>query len=133
MLSMTTFQQAFEQLLSRAPGPVFPRARELYLRKYPLEAAGADRFRTFLLREEIQEASAGAVRVRALSFALVHWQGPQLAPDAYLTYLAERWQLYPDDLTLENGGSWFRDSGAWCHFSAAAVDERAAPTTLVES
>ena len=54
MLSMTTFQQAFEQLLSRAPGPVFPRARELYLRKYPLEAAGADRFRTFLLREEIQ-------------------------------------------------------------------------------
>ena len=73
------------------------------------------------------------MRVRALSFALVHWQGPQLAPDAYLTYLAERWQLYPDDLTLENGGSWFRESGAWCHFSAAAVDERAAPTTLVES
>ena len=82
---MNSFQQAFESLLSVAPGPVFPRARELYLRKYPLEArlavdgspvksaaaseaeseVGLDRFRTFLLEEEIQEAAGGIVRVRA--------------------------------------------------------------------
>ncbi|MFM7267499.1 MAG: hypothetical protein ACKOZT_02780, partial [Cyanobium sp.] len=31
------FQQAFERLLIRAPGPVFPRARALYLQKYSLE------------------------------------------------------------------------------------------------
>jgi hypothetical protein len=128
---MTTFQQAFEQLLSRAPGPVFPRARELYLRKYPLEAGGAGRFRTFLLREEIQEAPGGAVRVRALSFALVHWQGPQLDGEPYLAYLAERWQLQPDTFELAGEEPWFRDGGAWCCFRAAAVYERAAPTTLM--
>ena len=130
---MTTFQQAFEQLLSRAPGPVFPKARELYLRKYPLEGATAERFRTFLLREEIQETTDGAVRVRALSFALVHWQGPQLTAEAYLAYLSERWQLRPIDLTLENGEAWFRQGGAWCRFSAAVVYERAAPTSLMGS
>jgi len=128
---MITFQQAFEQLLSRAPGPVFPRARELYLRKYPLEAAGAERFRTFLWREEIQEAPGGAVRVRAVSFALVHWQGPQLERESYLNYLSERWQLQPDTLELAGEEPWFRDGGAWCQFRAAAVYERAAPTTLM--
>ena len=37
---------------------MFPRARELYLRKYPLEPEPqpADRFRTFLLEEEILES-----------------------------------------------------------------------------
>jgi len=129
--AMTTFQQAFEHLLSRAPGPVFPKARELYLRKYPLEAGEPQPFRTFLLREEILETAAGAVRIRALSFALVHWQRPQLAPEPYLAYLAERWQLRPDDLTLEGDQPWFRDGGAWGHFTAPAVYERAAPTTLM--
>ncbi|MFZ0408926.1 MAG: hypothetical protein WAM11_12565 [Cyanobium sp.] len=130
---MTTFQQAFEQLLSRAPGPVFPKARELYLRKYPLEAGEATGLRTFLWREEIQEAAGGAVRVRALGFALVNWQGPQIEREAYLAYLSERWQLGPEDLCLVSGESWFRDGGAWCHFSAAAVYERSAPTTLMGS
>ncbi|MCX5968701.1 MAG: hypothetical protein NTV57_13880 [Cyanobacteria bacterium] len=130
---MPTFQQAFEQLLSRAPGPVFPKARELYRRKYCLEATAAERFRTFLLQEEIQETVAGALRVRALSFALVHWQGPQLEAHDYLAYLQERWQLQPADLILETGEPWFRQGGAWCHFTAAAVYERAAPTSLVSS
>ena len=69
---MSNFLQAFERLLSHAPGPVFPRARELYLRKYPLETEPSEPFRTFLLEEEIQEASGGAVRSRALAFAVVH-------------------------------------------------------------
>ena len=141
---MESFQQAFEALLALAPGPVFPRARELYLRKYPLEArlavdgspvksaaaseaeseVGLDRFRTFLLEEEIQEAAGGIVRVRARAFAVVHWQAPQTHLDDYASYLQARWALQPDGLSLE-GESWFREGGAFARFVAAAVYERA--------
>ncbi|MBD2423053.1 hypothetical protein [Cyanobium sp. FACHB-13342] len=133
---MNPFQQAFESLLSVAPGPVFPRARELYLRKYPLEgrlaeagsaaesAVGSARFRTFLLEEEIQEAPGGIVRVRAVAFAVVHWQAPQTNLEDYSSYLQARWDLHPDGLTLEEE-SWFREGGAYARFGAAAVYERA--------
>ena len=127
------FQQAFEQLLSRAPGPVFPRARQLYLSKYPLEPDPSSAFRTFLFEEEIQEAAGGAVRIRAVAFALVHWHGPQLDLAPYAAYLAERWQLHPHDLTPMADAAWFRDGGAWARFTAPAVYERAAPTTLLSS
>lgn len=129
----TPFLQAFERLLSRAPGPLFPRARQLYLRKYSLEADPATPFRTFLLEEEIQESAGGAVRIRAISFAVVHWQGPQLELQVYGAYLARQWQLHPDDLTVITAGSWFRDGGPWARFSEPAVYERATPTTLVSS
>ena len=129
----TPFLQAFERLLSRAPGPVFPRARHLYLRKYSLETDAGSPFRTFLLEEEIQESVGGAVRSRAIAFALVHWHGPQLERDRYAAYLARQWQLHPHDLTVITADSWFRDGGAWARFSAAAVYERATPTTLVSS
>jgi hypothetical protein len=130
-----SFQQAFTSLLSLAPGPVFPRARQLYLRKYPLEGIRdggenppedspvANRFRTFLLQEEIQEGSDGLYRVRGLRFAVVHWQAPQTNPADYLNVLRERWGLHPDDLRLEEE-SWFRNGGAWASFSAMAVYER---------
>jgi hypothetical protein len=129
----TPFLQAFERLLSRAPGPVFPRARQLYLRKYCLEADAASAFRTFLLEEEIQESAGGAVRSRALAFAVVHWQGPQVERQVYASYLARHWQLHPNDLTVITTGTWFRDGGAWARFSEPAVYERATPTTLVSS
>ena len=129
MVSETSFQQAFQALLSRAPGPVFPRARQLYLRKYPLEgriahveSLDAPRFRTFLLREEIQEGLGGVIRVRARRFAVVHWQAPQTNAADYLTYLQQRWNLQPTDLALVEE-PWFRDGGAWAFFSAAAVYE----------
>jgi hypothetical protein len=125
------FQRAYERLLSRAPGPVFPRARELYLRKYCLEEEPDAPFRTFLLKEEIQETAAGAVRSRGVAFAVVHWHGPQLEQARYAAYLERRWQLQPTDLMPIDNGSWFRESGAWARFSAAAVYERSAPTTLV--
>jgi len=104
-----TFQQAFTTLMSLAPGPVFPRARQLYLRKYPLEGASvreegealACRFRTFVLEEEIQEGRDGLYRVRARAFAVVHWQAPQTTPDDYATYLQQRSQLEPSSLGLE--------------------------------
>jgi len=125
------FQRAFERLLSRAPGPVFPRARALYLRKYSLEEELDSPFRTFLLEEEIQEAAGGAVRSRGVAFAVVHWHGPQLEAARYSAYLEQRWQLQASDLTPMHSGPWFREAGAWARFSAAAVYERSAPTTLV--
>jgi hypothetical protein len=127
-----SFQQAFERLLSRAPGPVFPRARELYLRKYPLESDPATPFRTFLLEESIQESEGGIVRIRALRFAVVQGDSQQpLDLEACRTYLRQRWGLEPDELVPMGGDGWFRDGAAWARFTAAAVHERAAPTTLI--
>jgi hypothetical protein len=85
---------------------------------------GLDRFRTFLLEEEIQEAAGGIVRVRARAFAVVHWQAPQTHLDDYAHYLQARWALQPNGLSLE-GESWFREGGAFARFVAAAVYERA--------
>ncbi len=117
---MESFQQAFESLLALAPGPVFPRARELYLRKYCLEGRDAqDRFRTFLFEEEIQESEGGTVLVSALSFAVVHWQAAQSTPQEYAAYLQQRWQLQPEGLSLELE-PWFREGGAFALFQATA-------------
>jgi hypothetical protein len=123
---MNSFDQAFNSLLSMAPGPLFPRARQLYLRKYSLEGQdGPQRFRTFLYQEQVEEQPEGLVRVRALAFAVVHWQAPQTIPDDYATYLQQRWQLEPSCLGLElEDGSWFRDGGAFARFQAPALYER---------
>lgn len=125
------FPQAFSRLLSRAPGPVFPRARSLYLRKYCLEHDEPSRFRTFLLEEEILESPSGAVRSRALAFAVVHWQGPQVERSLYSAYLAERWAIHPTDLVPVEGETWFREGGAWARFSLPLVVEGGNPTTLL--
>ncbi|MFM9101346.1 MAG: hypothetical protein ACKOPS_08420, partial [Cyanobium sp.] len=85
----------------------------------------------FLLEEEIQEASGGALRIRALAFAVVHWQAPQIGAQAYAAYLRERWGLQPGEIQPINAHGWFREGGAWARFQAAAVYERAAPTSLL--
>jgi hypothetical protein len=128
-----SFQQAFEHLLARAPGPVFPRARSLYLRKYPLEGEAAGPFLTFLLEEEIQESAAGALRIRSVAFALVAWQQPSIDIQLAADYLQSRWGLQPADLHAVEGQSWFRDGGGFARFQAAAVYERTAPTSLLSS
>lgn len=121
-----SFQEAFVALLTRAPSPLFPRARQLYLRKYPLEGALlqpgrplASRFRTFLLQEEIQEDASGQICVRARRFAVVHWQARQIDRTEYLNDLQLRWDLRPVDLALVDE-PWFRDGGAFAVFSATA-------------
>jgi hypothetical protein len=129
----SSFPQAFERLLARAPGPVFPRARALYLQKYPLEGEAAGAFRTFLLEEEIQESPAGALRIRALALAIVAWGQPRFDVAAASAYLERRWGLRPGDLVEVPGASWFRDSGAYGRFSTPAVYERVAPTSLLSS
>jgi hypothetical protein len=127
---MASFQQAFVSLLSVAPSPLFPKARELYLCKYPLETTACEygtplgRFRTFLVSEEVLESAAGVLRVRAQQFAVVHWQAPQTNPEDYLAYLSERWDGPPDGVSLAEQ-SWFRDGGAYALFHAPAVYERA--------
>jgi hypothetical protein len=127
-----SFQQAFENFLDRAPGPVFPRARQLYRLKYCLEGGEPEPFRTFLIEEEIQESGGGALRIRAVAFAVVHWHAGQTGVDRYASYLQERWQLRPGDLTQETE-DWFRQGGAWARFTTPAVYERNAPTALVSS
>jgi hypothetical protein len=126
-----TFQASFERLLKRAPGPVFPRARRLYFSKYCLEEPAASSFRTFLLEEDVQETPCGTVRVRALAFAVVHWNGPQLPEAEYAAYLRERWRLEPKDLKAVRGEAWFRGSGAYARFMAPVVQERTGPTALI--
>jgi len=127
---MASFQQAFVSLLFMAPSPLFPKARALYLRKYPLETTASEsetplgRFRTFLVSEEIQESPAGVLRVRAQQFAVVHWQAPQTNAEDYLAYLNERWDCAADGVNLAEQ-SWFRDGGAFALFHAPAVYERA--------
>jgi hypothetical protein len=128
-----SFQQSFERLLARAPGPVFPRARALYLQKYPLEAEPQGDFRTFLLEEEIQESPAGALRIRALALAVVAWGQPCFDATAAAAYLERRWGLRPHDLQEVEGASWFRETGAYGRFGTPAVYERVAPTSLLSS
>ncbi|MFY8149216.1 MAG: hypothetical protein ACOVNL_08370 [Prochlorococcaceae cyanobacterium] len=128
---MASFPLAFERLLRVAPGPVFPRARQLYLRKYCLEGPTADgAFRTFLLEEDIQEGPEGVVRVRALSFALVHWQAPQTTPEAYAAYLCSQWELEPAELQLADE-QWFRQGGAYACFRQPLVFERGSSGELL--
>jgi hypothetical protein len=129
----SSFQQAFERLLARAPGPVFPRARALYLQKYPLEGEPQGDFRTFLLEEDIQESPVGALRIRALAMAIVAWGQPRFDVAGAATYLQQRWGLRPHDLQEVEGASWFRNSGAYGRFSGLAVYERVAPTSLINS
>ncbi len=120
-----SFQEAFESLLQRAPSPLFPRARQLYLRKYCLEGAEAGVLRTFLLEEDVDERNGGLLlTVRARRFAVVHWQGPQLEAQDYRGYLQRRWDLEPEQLQPVEETPWFRQGGAWAWFRAEAVYAR---------
>ncbi len=123
------FNAAFAELLRRAPGPIFPRARALYFRKYALEGQGqGGPFRTHLLAEQVEEveglAPAG-YRVRALEFAVVYRDGaPGAADPDFAGYLAERWSLQAPDLTPEPD-LWFRGEGHYARFSAGALHRSA--------
>ena len=120
-----SFQEAFEALLQRAPSPLFPRARQLYLRKYCLEGAEAGPLRTFLLEEDVDERNGGLLlTVRARRFAVVHWHAPQLEAQDYRAYLLRRWDLEPEQLQPVEDTPWFRQGGAWAWFRAEAVYAR---------
>lgn len=115
---------ALQALITLAPAHLFPRARQLYFNKYPLEGrpeeldlAPVRRFRTFVLRDTLclpEEGGQASLRINEL--AVVHWQAPQTNPEDYTTYIRDRWQLQPqgDALTLELCEEpWFREGGAY--------------------
>lgn len=115
------FAAAFQHLMSRAPGPVFPRARRLYFDKYPLEGLDAPTpFRTHLLEETVQEGADGAMAIEATVFALVPWTPSEQQrddtglpdPAAGARYLLERWQQQASAITVV-AGPWFRTESAY--------------------
>ena len=131
-------QQGYAQLMAKAPGAAFPRARQLYLNKYsfPQSQTSPD-LRLFVcdeaLEETIQECEKDdksdrrivILTARPGSLALVHWQQSEPAEwNAIQHYLQETWEfsLNPADLCAQQE-LWFRDSGHQMRFQA--------PTSLV--
>ena len=118
-------REAYEALMSRAPGAAFHRARELYFNKYPLPQGESEPdLRLYLVDEQLKETSQPAddgnashrlvtLSSRPGALAVVHWQRID-APSAEQVnaYLSVTWGLDPDQLnqkTLEQ--PWFRDGG----------------------
>ena len=114
---------AYGALLSRAPAPLFARARQLYLNKYCLDGRTTQSsLRLFVVQETLDEQveadqEAGPLgRVATLQsstaeLALVHWQRDE-PPDQTLleTYLQQSWQLQPSQLSPADE-PWFRNGG----------------------
>lgn len=127
--SENAFQEAFVRLMSRAPGPVFPRARRLYFDKYPLETPEqATAFRTHLLEETIEEGADGSLHIEAQVFALVPWdpeRGEAKAPTAVdpsdgVHYLESQWQTSVTAITAVTG-PWFRTNSPYLRVDLKAV------------
>lgn len=121
-------QQAFEQLMQRAPSALFKKARALYLCKYPLDGRDCSSpLRLFITEEAVEEdivtgGSEGerlaTVSIRPVELALVHWQQAQPATEEQIkTYFQEQWGLEVPSLTpLQQ--SWFREGGHQSRFAA---------------
>ncbi len=148
---------AFTDLLSRAPAPLFPRARRRYFDKYPLEGhpdqlaadATASPFRTFVLSEvPPPEASSGLAEPAEALAPPEAAEGPATeapAPAPAIAALAlVQWQAAAIDLEaavryleqhwqLEAAElqpmeeSWFRDGGAWVRISPRGAGPAPAP------
>jgi hypothetical protein len=141
-------RQALVALVSRAPHPLFPKARRLYFDKYPLEghpdaleaAAAPPPLRTFLLQETLIEADGSVVapplaepvseslfdRFRLQELAVVHWQAETIDLHQVHAYLQQAWQLEGATVTAEPDG-WFREGGAWARVSLSGADPVPAP------
>ena len=126
-------QLGYRQLMAKAPGAAFRRARRLYLNKYsfPQHKATPD-LRLFVCDETLDETIQPAVgnddegrRIVTLtsssgSLALVHWQKSGPAEWTHIErYLGDIWNL---DLAPEALSAlpepWFRDGGHQMRFQA---------------
>ena len=126
----SALKKGYSDLMVRAPGAAFRRARELYLNKYPLPQVSCELpLRLFVTDEELQEELLPApdgepghrlarLTSRAGGLALVHWQHSEPAPrELAQHYLRETWNLDIDSLELEaQAEPWFRDSGHQSRF-----------------
>ena len=114
---------AYGALLSRAPAPLFTRARKLYLNKYCLDGHSSQSpLRLFVVQETLNESvepdpEAGPLgRIATLQsstaeLALVHWQMDEPPAQTLIqTYLQQSWQLSPSLITPCTE-SWFRNGG----------------------
>ena len=114
---------AYGALLSRAPAPLFTRARKLYLNKYCLDGRSSQSpLRLFVVQETLNESvepdpEAGPFgRIATLQsstaeLALVHWQMDEPPAQTLIqTYLQQSWQLSPSLITPCTE-SWFRNGG----------------------
>ena len=124
---------AYKDLLVRAPGAAFRRARSLYLNKYPLpEASGghAHTLRLFVCNEQLVETVEPAndgnkahrivtLTTKVLQFALVHWQRQDAPAEETITqYLRQQWEIDSNQMLLEpQAESWFREGGHQIRFS----------------
>ena len=117
--------EAYEALMSRAPGAAFHRARELYFNKYPLPQEESEQdLRLYIVDEQLKETIEPArdgnashrlvtLTSRPGALSIVHWQRVD-APSAeqVRSYLSAAWNMNPDQLKqkpLEQ--PWFRDGG----------------------
>ena len=114
---------AYATLLSRAPAPLFKRARQLYLNKYSLDGRNSEsQLRLFVAQERLDERvepdpDAGplgrlaTLQSSTLELALVHWQQDDPPAEPLVeTYLQQSWQLRPSLISSANE-SWFRNGG----------------------
>ena len=122
-MSSQTLTDAYAALLSRAPAPLFARARQLYLNKYCLDGRDTDSpLRLFVAQEMLDERvdadpEAGplgriaTLQSSTLELALVHWQRDEPPSQPLIeTYLNQTWQLKPA-LISPGRESWFRNGG----------------------
>ena len=123
-------KQGYNDLMIRAPGAAFRRARALYLNKYSLPQIKSDLpFRLFVTDEQLQEELYPApdgepchrlarLTSRPGQLALVHWQHSEPAPaELVKNYLREAWNLDVDSLDLiARAEPWFRDGGHQSRF-----------------
>lgn len=120
-------RSAFEQLMSKAPAAIFPKARELYLHKYPLDnREEPSELQLFIKEERIEErieervdtqspesspARVAVLIIKPINFALVHWQSNEPPkPDLINFYLKERWGLTSQGLQHQST-QWFKSGG----------------------
>ena len=122
--------QAYKELLTRAPGAAFQRARNLYLNKYPLpEPGGETPLRLYVCKEGLEETLDPAndgnsshrivtLTMQAKQLAIVHWQNREpAAHETIATYLKRQWRLDPEALFLEPQEElWFREGGYQLRF-----------------
>ena len=114
---------AYGALLSRAPAPLFARARQLYLNKYCLDGRTTQsNLRLFVVQETLDERvdtdrDAGplgrvvTLRSSTEQLALVHWQRDEHPGQKLIErYLQQSWQLQPS-LIAPVEEPWFRNGG----------------------
>ncbi|MCP9888775.1 hypothetical protein KBY96_12660 [Cyanobium sp. ATX 6A2] len=147
-------EQALDALLAAAPPLAYPRARELYFRKFSLEhnlgsdhpADGLGNISTFVRMAARQSSAEGAVEspVDPASgapadaadaeppepvlegFSVVNWDENPIDLHGFAGYLACRWDLHPSTLDPSHE-TWFRGRGQVAHFYLPEMAIRSTP------